>query len=35
LITALAITVILTLASGIVPGIVTHFTDVSLIAIGN
>ncbi len=35
LITALAITVIFTLASGIVPGIVTHFTDVSLIAIGN
>ena len=35
LITALAITVILTLASGIVPVIVTHFTDVSLIALGN
>jgi NADH-quinone oxidoreductase subunit N len=31
--TALAITVATTLAFGIVPGIVTHFTDVSLISL--
>ncbi|MEE2682877.1 MAG: NADH-quinone oxidoreductase subunit N [Actinomycetota bacterium] len=31
---ALAITLALTLAFGVVPGIVTHFTDVSLIALG-
>ena len=30
--TALAITVATTLAFGVVPGIVTHFTDVSLTA---
>jgi len=32
--TALVITVSMTLAFGVVPGIVTHFTDVSLIALG-
>ena len=31
--TALTITVATTLAFGIVPGIVTHFTDVSLISL--
>ena len=32
--TALVITVSMTLAFGVAPGIVTHFTDVSLIALG-